>query len=86
MTEKKNEDISATAPVGPWDAPLRDYVKTHILMVTVYDFEDNIIKQERIDYGNFDHRKFLGKITFWATTNNYSVETMALKDWEVTVK
>ena len=83
MTEKNDEPISEKAPSGPWDAPLREYVKKHLLKITVYDFEDNVIKQETIDYGNYEHRKFLGKVTYWATTNKYSVETIALSDWEL---
>lgn len=70
------------APQGPWDAPLRDFVKDCELMVSVYDLKDGkLIKEEKINYGNYEHRKFLGRITFWAVTSGYSVETMSLEDF-----
>ena len=79
MTEKNSEPISEKAPAGPWDAPLREYVKKHLLKITVYDFEDNVIKQETIDYGNYEHRKFLGRLTYWSCSHGYVVETQAAK-------
>ena len=60
---------------GPESVPLRFYVKNFPLVVTIYDHEDNIIRREEIDYGNFEHRKWLGRITFWSCSNDYIVET-----------
>jgi hypothetical protein len=68
---------------GPWDAPLRDYVKSFPLMIIIYNLKKDIIEIEReIDYGNAEDRKFLGKITFWAIANERSVETISLKDYK----
>lgn len=60
---------------GPESIPLRDYVKSFPLIVSIIDQEDNIVREETIDYGNFEHRKWLGRVTFWACSNNLIVET-----------
>lgn len=69
-----NEPIKTPTPKGPWDAPLKDYVSSLPMTVAVYDGEE-LIKEENVDYGNYEHRKFLGRITFWALSNGYIVET-----------
>lgn len=61
-------------PKGPWDAPLREYVKNLPLVITVTE-GDTIVNKLEIDYGNYNHRKWLGKLTYWAVTNGYSVTT-----------
>lgn len=71
MVTKPNDK---PAPKGPWDVPLREYVNSLPMTITVYDGDD-VIKQEHVDYGNYEHRKFLGRITFWALSNDYTVET-----------
>lgn len=68
---------------GPEDMPLREYVRSFPMTISVYNVKtDELIRSENIDYSNFDHRRWLGKITHWACTNGYSVETMATKDHE----
>lgn len=66
---------NSKAPSGPEDMPLREYVKSFPMVVTIYNGDD-IVREEHIDYGNFEHRKWLGKVTFWACSNGYTVETM----------
>lgn len=65
---------------GPESVPLRDYVKSFPLVICVYD-GDKLIREEKIDYGNNEHRKWLGRVTFWACINHYSVETMSAEDY-----
>lgn len=68
---------------GPEDMPLREYVKTFPMVINVYDLKtDKIVRHEKIDYSNFDHRKWLGKISYWAAMNGCSVETMSAEDHE----
>lgn len=70
---------------GPEDIPLRKYIETLPLVVCVYDLEKpeaDPIRTEFIDYGDTEDRKWIGKITAWAATNNHSVETMAKTDWD----
>lgn len=59
---------------GPENMPLREYVKTFMMVVSVYD-GDKLIREETIDYGNKQHRTWLGRCTFWACNNGYAVET-----------
>jgi hypothetical protein len=65
---------------GEESVPLKEYVKHFPLTVTVYDAKDNVIRQEHIDYGNFEHRKWIGRVTFWACSQGYVVETQAKKE------
>lgn len=64
---------------GPESVPIRDYVEVFALKVSVLDIKNNdkVIREETIDYGNFEHRKWLGRVTYWACKNGYAVETMA---------
>ena len=71
--------MSAPNLHGPESVPLRDYVKKFPLTVTVYDGNDNVVREETIDYGNFEHRKWLGRVTFWGCSNGHIVETKAAK-------
>lgn len=64
---------------GPESVPLREYVKHFMMIVTVYD-GDKVIREETIDYGNIEQRRWLGRVTFWACSNGYAVETIAEKD------
>ena len=89
MTIKKNDkydnsfavDVAKIDPNlnGPESIPLRDFVKSFPLTVTIYDAKGLIVRKETIDYGNFEHRKWLGRVTFWACSNNYMVETAKAK-------
>ncbi len=68
---------------GPWDAPLANFVNSKKIVIIIHDLEKNIVEQEiQIDYGNYDDRKFLGRLTYWSITNGRSVETIAYDDWE----
>jgi hypothetical protein len=60
---------------GPESIPLRNYVKSFPMVVTVYDNDDNAIREEKINYGEFEHRKWLGRLTYWACDNGYVVQT-----------
>jgi len=64
--------------------PLKEFNTHFPAYVFVLDIkQDNtIIKQGEFDYANFEHRKWLGKLTFWALSNGYSIETVAKKDVE----
>lgn len=77
-----NQDIDYSRR-GPWDAPLRGFVKEHPVIAVIHDLEHESITYEiKLDLGNPDDKKFLGKITFWATSNGRSVETFNPNDWE----
>lgn len=52
------------------------------VLVLIYDLnnQDEIVKQVELDYGKFEDRKTLGKLTFWAISNHHSIETFAMSD------
>jgi len=60
---------------GPEFAPLRNYVKSFKIIVEIFDKDDNIIRTERIDYGEPEDRAWLGKLSYWSWSNGYTVET-----------
>lgn len=79
-----NQDIDYSRR-GPWDAPIRGgFVKQHLIYAVIHDLktEDTIDYEIKLDLGNSDDKRFLGKITFWATSNGRSVETMSVEEWE----
>lgn len=70
-------------PQGPWDIPLRSYIKTLELVILIYNLQNDCLESEfPIDYGNKDDRSFLGRISVWAVQNGRSVETLSAVDWE----
>lgn len=60
---------------GPEGIPQLGYVRLFKMMVTVYDKNDKIVREQEIDYGNYENRKWLGRVTFWACSNGMTVET-----------
>ena len=67
---------------GPWDVPLKGFVNQHEIYALIHDLQHEGIDYEiKLDLGNPEDKKFLGKITFWATSNGRSVETMSVEDW-----
>lgn len=77
-------EIIKKLPTGPEDIPLQGgYVKSFELMVIISNLDKDCIEREvKIDYGNAEDRRWLGRVSFWAATNGRSVETMSLKDYE----
>lgn len=69
---------------GAENVPLRDIVKQLPVLVLVYDLknDDAPLVEKKINYGDMEERRWLGRITYWAITNHCSVETMALSDAE----
>lgn len=73
---------------GAENVPLREINKNLPILVVVYDLsnEENVVVEVRMNYGNLDDRKHLGRITYWALTNHCTVETIAIADAEPEVK
>lgn len=59
---------------GPESVPLREFVKSFMVMVTIFD-GDKVLREEKVDFGNPQHRQWIGKVTYWACSNGYAVET-----------
>jgi len=77
-------EIPRPDPDGAENVPLQTFNKTFKVVVLIYDLKnhDNVIDMRQIDYGLLDDRRWLGKISFWAWSRGYSVETMSLVDAE----
>lgn len=69
---------------GAENVPLREINKQMPALVLIYDLKNNdaLIEEKRINYGDVEDRKWLGRMTFWALTNHCTVETIALADAE----
>lgn len=66
---------------GAENIPLKDINKDMPILVLVYDLKtDKLVEEKRINYGNAEERRYLGRISFWAFTNHCSVETYAISD------
>jgi hypothetical protein len=68
---------------GPWDVPLKEFNNHFLAQVTIWEViegkDDKIITQKIIDYGKFDDRKWLGRLTYWSLNKGYVIETEAVK-------
>ena len=70
-------------PRGPWDVPLKGYIRKVQIILLIKDvISDRYIKEEKVDYGDPEIRKWIGRVSYWAWTNGYSVETLNLDDHE----
>lgn len=69
---------------GQENVPLREINKSLPALVIVYDLrnQDAPLVEKRINYGDAEDRKWLGRISYWALTNHCSVETIAIVDAE----
>ncbi len=70
-------------PRGPWDVPLKNYVKEFNIILLIKDIKsDRYIKEEKVNYGDPEIRRWLGRISYWAWCHGYAIETMSLDDYE----
>lgn len=54
------------------------------ILAIVYDLrnKDAVVVEKRFNYSNFEDRKLLGKLSYWAYSNHCSIETIAVIDAE----
>ena len=52
------------------------------ILVIIYSLreDDKVVVEKRLNYSNYEDRKILGQLSFWAYSNHCSVETMAVTD------
>lgn len=69
---------------GAENVPLPNINKNLPILVLIYNLKNNdeLVTELRLNYGNQDDRKHLGRITYWALTNHCTVETIAMSDAE----
>lgn len=54
------------------------------ILAIVYSLreDDKVVVEKRFNYSNYEDRKQLGALSFWAFSNHCSIETIALCDAE----
>ena len=57
------------------------------ILVIVYSLreDDKVVIEKMINYSDYEDRKWLGSISFWAYSNHCSVETIAMVDAEAEI-
>lgn len=72
---------------GAENIPLQHINKQMPILVIIYDLKNNdaVIEEKRINYGDVEDRRWLGRMSFWAYQNHCSVETIALVDAEAEI-
>ena len=72
---------------GAENVPLKNINKQMPILVIIYDLRngDRVVEEKRINYGDAEERKWLGRISFWAYENLCSVETIAIVDAEAEI-
>jgi hypothetical protein len=66
---------------GAENVPIRHNLP---ILAIVYSLRENdkVVIEKRFNYSNFEDRKALGALSFWAYSNHCSIETIALVDAE----
>ncbi len=70
-------------PRGPEDVPLRTFIKDLFIVLLIKDIKsERYIREEKVNYGDQEVRRWIGKVSYWAWSNGYQVETLSLKDYD----
>lgn len=66
---------------GAENAPIQHNLP---ILAIVYSLKekDKVVIEKRFNYSNYDDRKALGKLSFWAYSHHCSIETLAIVDAE----
>lgn len=58
------------------------------ILVIVYSLreDDKVVVEKRLNYSDYEDRKTLGQLSFWAYSNHCSIETIAVVDAEAEQK
>jgi len=58
------------------------------ILAIVYSLreDDKVVVEKRFNYSDFNDRKELGKLSFWAYCNHCSIETVAIIDAEAVIQ
>lgn len=70
-------------PRGSWDVPLKSYVREFQIVLLIKDIKSGrYISEHKVNYGELEIRKWLGRVSYWAWCHGYSIETMSLEDYD----
>lgn len=55
-----------------------------MIMVIVYSLRENdkVVVEKKLNYSDYEDRKELGRLSYWAYKNHCSIETIAMVDAE----
>lgn len=55
-----------------------------MIMVIVYSLKENdrVVIEKKLNYSDYEDRKELGRLSYWAYKNHCSIETIAMVDAE----
>lgn len=55
-----------------------------MIMVIVYSLKENdrVVTEKKLNYSDYEDRKELGRLSYWAYKNHCSIETIAMVDAE----
>lgn len=69
---------------GVENIPIRQIITSFPIVAFIINLSNNdeIVDQIEIDYSKIEDKKHLGRITYWALANGYSIELMNKKDVE----
>lgn len=77
-----NEDNDI--PRGPEDVPLQKYINKLQLVIVIIDIvSGRKIREEHINYSDKEARMWLGRVSVWAASNKYMVQTCNEADYVV---
>ena len=70
---------------GVETAPVRHKL---MILAVVYSLreDDKVVVEKRFNYSDFNDRKKLGQLSFWAYQNHCSIETLAITDAEAEIE
>lgn len=70
---------------GSENAPIQHNLP---ILAIVYSLRENdkVVVEKRFNYSNYEDRKALGKLSFWAYNNHCSIETVAIVDAEAVIQ
>lgn len=59
----------------------RDKLMIKIIVYSLLE-DDKVVVEKTLNYSNYEDRKELGRLSFWAYKNHCSIETLAMVDAE----
>jgi len=79
-----NWTLKRPDPNGAENIPLQNYIKSLPIAVFILNLKNNdeVIDMRQIDFSNREDKAWLSKVSVWAWSKGYSVETMTVADAE----
>ena len=66
---------------GAETAPIKHSLPILVIIYSLRE-DDKVVVEKRLNYSNYEDRKKLGELSFWAYSNHCSIETLAISDAE----